>query len=112
MFKNKYTQTAGWSVLTQLQTHNRATDKAVGLAQRLDGVWPDWLSTRLAGGQGLSGGPGIITCEWFSLLCSSQTKALENLDERGEEAPTATGVRVCFGLLLITMCQAAKPLGL
>lgn len=45
-------------------THtHRGPRQSSGPGSGLDGGWPDWLSTRLAGGQGLSGGPGIITCE-------------------------------------------------
>lgn len=39
-----------------------------------------------------------------------QAEVLESSDKRGEEAPAATEVHVCFALLLITVEQAAKPL--
>lgn len=54
------------SILLGLQIHthtHRGPRQSSGPGSGLDGGWPDWLSTRLAGGQGLSGGPGIITCE-------------------------------------------------
>lgn len=41
-----------------------------------------------------------------------QAEVLENSDKRGDEAPAATKVHVCFTLLLITVKQAAKPLRL
>lgn len=70
-----------------------------------------WLLTSLAGGQGLSGGPGIITREWLSLSCASPNKELRQAAERmgGGGGATATEVLVCFGLLLITVPLAAKP---
>lgn len=97
------------SILLGLQIHtHRGPRQSSGPGSGLDGGWPDWLSTRLAGGQGLSGGPGIITCEQLPL----QTKALESSDKHGEWGPTATEVHVCFGLLLITEQHSAKPLSL
>lgn len=115
----------------RVQTHNcKHTDththtgprQSSGPGSGFDGGWPDWHRTRLAGGQGLSRGPGIITCEWLSLSCSSpkrrrwrraQTSA-EREWQRGVggglRGLTATEVHVCFGLLLITVRQAAKPL--
>lgn len=74
----------------------------------LDRGRPDWLSTRLAGGQGLSGGPGIIMCEWLPLCRASPNRGVGELRQAWRGGLTATEVHVCFGLLLITVLQAAK----
>jgi len=99
----------------RIQTHNckhtytqRPQTKQWGSG--LDGDWPDWHSTRLAGGQGLSGGPGIITCEWLPLSCSSPKEGTGEPRQAQRGGLTTTEVHVCFGLLLITVRHAAKPL--
>lgn len=77
------------------------------MAAGLTGSQPGWQVVR-----GSVEAQASLQVSGFLSFAPLQTKALENSDKRREEAPTATGVRVCFGLLLITACQAEKPLRL
>ncbi len=96
---------------TTANTHtHRGPRQSSGSGSGLDGGWPDWHSTRLAGGQGLSGGLAIITCEWLPLSCTSPNGGVGELRQVRRGGLTATEVHVCFGLLLITVRHAAKPL--
>lgn len=66
----------------------------------------------MAGGHGLSRGPGIITCKWLRLSCSSPKESIKEPTTMETEVlvVTATEVLVCFGLLLITVQLAAASL--
>lgn len=101
------TKTAGQRPLIQPQTHEDATDKVVGLALKPDVGWSDWLSTRLAGGQGLSGGPGIITCEWLSLLCSSPNEGVGELTQAQRGGPDCHW-GACLLWFVINYCMPGR----
>lgn len=53
------------NMTTKMQRPRQGSKSGSGL----NGGWPYWHATRVAGGQRLSRGPGIITCEWL-LSCS------------------------------------------
>ena len=97
-------------VQTQTHTNTETPDKAVGLAQGsmaagLTGSQPDWQVVR-----GSAEARASLRVSGFLSLCTSPNEGVGELRQAQRGGLTATEVHVCFGLLLITVLQAAKPL--
>lgn len=103
--ENVFIQTAGWEQKpTQTQ---RGCRQSAGPGSGPGGGRPDWLLTRLAGGQGLSGGPGIITCEWLSHFSCLPSGGVGELRQAWRGGPCCHR-GACLLCFIINYCAAGS----